>query len=301
MSIKKQSLRFLLRAAKELNLDGKIPDKLYLEMMYRRVFDKSLDLTNPKSFNEKLQWMKLYYRDPLYTMLVDKYAVKQYVLDKAGDAGLKVIPTLGVWENFDDIDFSKLPNQFVLKTTHDSGSVCICKDEMTFDKVRAKKVLTKSLHHNYYLNDREWPYKDVPRRIIAEKYMVDESGVELKDYKFFCFKGEPKLMYIATDRGIDTRFDYFDINFNHLPFKQGFANSEKKIEKPRAWEKMIEISRILSNGIPHVRVDLYDICGEVYFGEYTFYHNSGFTPFEPEEWDYKIGNYFELPSPINNQ
>ena len=280
---------------KELHLDGFIPDKVYLVLLYRRVFNKKLNIDNPKSFNEKLQWLKLYYRDPLYTTLVDKYAVKAYVAEKVNNGSLNIIPTLGIWDSFEDIKFDQLPEQFVLKTTHDSGSVCICKDRNTFDYKKAKKILTKSLKHNYYLNDREWPYKDVPRRIIAEQYMVDESGTELKHYKFFCFNGEPRLMFVATDRPADTRFDYFDINFNHLPFMQGFPNSSKEINKPKGWVTMIEIAKMLSANIPHVRIDLYDINGKIYFGEYTFFHNSGFVPFKPEEWDYKIGNLLELP------
>lgn len=295
MGVKKQLARICLRAMKEVHLDGFIPDKTYLELLYRRVFDKKLDLENPKSFNEKLQWLKLFNQNPLYTALVDKYAVKDYVLNEIRDGSLKIIPTLGVWEYFDEIDFNLLPEQFVLKTTHDSGSVCICKDRNTFDFKEARKILTNSLKHDYYLNDREWPYKNVPRRIIAEKYMIDDSGIGLKDYKFFCFNGEPKMMFIATDRGVDTRFDYYDMEFNHLPFKQGFPNSEKKIEKPKDWNIMVDISKKLSKGFPHVRIDLYDINGDIYFGEYTFFHNSGFTPFFPDEWDCKIGDLLDLP------
>jgi hypothetical protein len=280
---------------KELRIDSLIPDKLYLKLLYRRVFDEELDIDNPKSFNEKLQWLKIYNRDPLYTTLVDKYAVKDYIKNKIKSDDLHIIKTLGVWNSFDEIDFEKLPEQFVLKTTHDSGTVCICKERESFDFSKAKKQLTKSLKHDYYLNDREWPYKSVPRRIIAEEYMVDESGTELKDYKFFCFNGEPKLMFVATDRPIDTRFDYFDIEFNHLPFIQGFPNSDKIIERPKGWSSMVEIARKLSEGIPHVRIDLYDINGKIYFGEYTFFHNSGFVPFYPKEWDYKIGELLELP------
>ena len=295
MGLKKQLSRIYLRAMKEFHLDSFISDKTYLELLYRRVFDKKLDLEHPKSFNEKLQWLKLFNQDPLYTTLVDKYAVKDYVADRVKDGSLNIIPTLGVWNRFDDIDFDKLPEKFVLKTTHDSGSVCICSNRKSFDFKRAKRILTKSLNHNYFFNDREWPYKDVPRRIIGEQYMVDESGTELKDYKFFCFNGMPKFMFIATDRPVDTRFDYFDIDFNHLPFTQGFPNSDKEIKKPKGWATMIEIAKKLSENIPHVRIDLYDINGKIYFGEYTFFHNSGFVPFDPEEWDSTIGDYLDLP------
>ena len=203
-----------------------------------------------------------------------------------------------MWDNFDDIDFDKLPDQFVLKCTHDSGGLVICRDKNKLDKDEAKKKIEKSLERNYYLSGREWPYKNVKRRIIAEKYMVDESGYELKDYKFFCFNGKVKSLFIARDRskqGEETKFDFFDENFNHLPFTNGHPNSEQSYFKPGKFDEMKQLAEILSKEIPHVRVDFYNINGQIYFGELTFYHWSGMVPFVPEEWDYTFGNWIDLP------
>lgn len=245
------------------------------------------------SFNEKLNWMKIHVYNPLWTKLVDKYEVKGWVAKHCPN--VKIIPTLGIWDSFDEIDFSKLPNQFVLKCTHDSGGLVICKDKLKLDKQKAKKKIEKSLHRKFYLLHREYVYKDVPPRIIAEQFMVDESGTELKDYKFFCFDGEPKMFFIATDRPYDTRFDYFDMDFNHLPFKNGHPWASKVIHKPERFDEMVEYAKQLSKGFPFVRVDFYNINGDIYFGELTFYHNAGVVPFDPEEWDYKIGEWLHLP------
>lgn len=275
-------------------------DRKYLEKLYRAKFGKELNLENPQTFNEKLQWLKLYDRKPVYTTMVDKYAAKEYVADKIGEE--YIIPTLGVWDKFDDIDFDALPDQFVLKCTHDSGGLAICKDKKTFDIEAACKKINRCLKRNYYYTFREWPYKDVKPRIIAEKYMVDESGYELKDYKIFCFDGQPKIMFIATDRANpeeETKFDFFDMEFNHLPFQNGHPNAKKSIMQPKGFEKMKELAAKLSAGIPQVRVDFYDIDGKVYFGELTFSHWSGFVPFDPEEWDYKLGSWIDLPQKEN--
>lgn len=186
----------------------------------------------------------------------------------------------------------------MLKTTHDSGTVIICKDKKTFDREAARKRLNRRLKEKYWLYDREWPYKNVKPRIIAEQFMVDESGYELKDYKWFCFGGEPKYLFIATDRenpNEETKFDFFDMNFNHLPITNGHPNATKPIAKPKGFEEMKEIARNLSQGMPHVRVDLYDINGEIYFGELTFCHWGGWVSFQPEEWDYKFGELIQLP------
>ena len=274
-----------------------LSDKKYLEMRYKLRFGKKLDLENPLTYNEKLQWLKLYDRSPEYTKMVDKYEVKKYVADKIGEE--YIIPTLGVWDKFEDIDFDKLPDQFVLKCTHDSGGIVICKDKSKLDKEKAQKKIEKGLKRNYYWASREWPYKDVKPRIIAEKYMVDESGYELKDYKFFCFDGKVKMLFIATDRGVegkDTKFDFFDENFVHLPIKNGHENAEKELACPEGFEKMKELAEKLSKGIPQLRVDFYNINGQIYFGETTFFHWSGMVPFEPEEWDAKLGEYIELPT-----
>ena len=272
-----------------------LTDKAYLKFMYRVRMGKKLNLKNPQTFNEKLQWLKLYDRKPEYTVMVDKEAVKQYVADKIGAE--YIIPTLGVYNNFDEIDFDKLPNQFVLKSTHDSGGVIICKEKSTLDKIMAKEKIERSLKTNYFWRGREWPYKNLKPRIIAEKYMVDESGYELKDYKFFCFDGVPKFLLVAKDRekGKEAKYDYFDENFNHLPFTKGHPSSEPPYFKPDGFEEMKELAEKLSKDIPHVRVDLYNINGKIYFGELTFYPASGFGGFQPEEWDHKIGEWLKLP------
>lgn len=273
-----------------------LPDKIYLQIYYRRIFGRKLNLKDPKTFNEKIQWLKLYDRNPTYSKMVDKYEAKNYVENKIGKE--YIIPTLGVWDEFDKINFSELPNQFVLKTTHDSGGVVIVKDKDKMNLVKTKKIIEDSLNNNYYLQGREWPYKNVKHRIIAEKYMVDESGYELKDYKFFCFNGIAKVMFIASDRqntNEETKFDFFDMEFNHLPFTNGHPNSNKIIIKPKSFEKMKELAEILSEGIPQVRIDFYDINGNIYFGEMTFSHWSGFVPFIPDEWDYRLGSMINLP------
>lgn len=276
-----------------------LPDKVYLKIKYRGVFGKKLDLTNPKTFNEKLQWLKIYDRKPIYTTMVDKYEVKNYVAAVIGEE--YIIPTLGVWDHFDDINFDLLPNKFVLKCTHDSGGLVIVRDKSTLDYAEAKRKIERCLKNNFYYNGREWPYKNVKPRIIAEKYMVDESGYELKDYKFFCFDGFAKAMFIASDRQVDgeeTKFDFYDMDFVHLPFTNGHPNSENKIKRPESFDQMKILAEKLSEGIPHVRVDFYDINGQVYFGELTFAHWSGFVPFEPESWDEKIGEWINLPDSV---
>lgn len=273
-----------------------IPDKLYLKWLFRLRMGYKLNLDNPQTFSEKLQWLKLYNRKPEYTQMVDKVGAKEYVAKIIGEE--YIIPTIGVWDSVDDIDFDKLPNQFVLKCTHDSGGIVICKDKSKLDIESARRVLRKGLKRDFYSTNREWPYKDVKRRIIGEQYMVDESGYELKDYKFFCFDGEPKALFIATDRGVkgeETKFDFFDMEFNHLPFTNGHPNANREIAKPQGFEEMKQLAAKLSQGQPHLRVDFYDINGKIYFGELTFYHWSGTTPFEPREWDYTFGSWIKLP------
>lgn len=268
-------------------------DKRYLEILYKYRLGKKLNLDNPKTFNEKIQWLKLYDRKDLYTRVVDKFEVRKYIEEKIGDKYL--IPLIGVYEKFEDINFTKLPNQFVIKCTHDSGGLVICKDKSKLDINKAKKKINRCLKRNYFYNTREWPYKNVKPRIIIEKYMVDESGVELKDYKFFCYDGEVKSLFVATDRNIDTKFDFFDIKFNKLPLKQYYENGNKKINKPKGYSEMLNLASKLSKGFPHVRVDFYDINGSIYFGELTLSHFSGMKIFEPEEYDYLFGSYIKLP------
>ncbi|RAV30992.1 ATP-grasp fold amidoligase family protein [Sinomicrobium soli] len=273
-----------------------LPGRLYLKLLFFLRLDYKLNLQNPQTFNEKLQWLKLNYRNPDLPKMVDKFDVKKYVGEVIGEK--YVIPTLGVWDTFSEVNFESLPDQFVLKTTHDQGGVVICKDKNQFDIDSAKKKINRHLKKNLYHLSREWPYKNIKPRIIAEKYMVDVKAGELMDYKFFCFDGKPKLLYVASDRqnkkdGI--KFDYFDLDFNLLNITQAYAHSTNEIEKPKCFSKMIKLAEILSKNLPHVRVDFYEINGSLYFGELTFFHHGGFVPFHPEEWDYKIGSYLKLP------
>lgn len=271
-----------------------LPDKVALQVEYLYRFHRLCNFDSPKTYTEKIQWLKLYNRDPKYCTLVDKYEVRGVVKSIIGEDHL--IPLVGgPWDSFDEIDFNSLPKQFVLKSTHDSGGIVICKDKEQFDIDKAKKIINDSLKNNYFWQGREWPYKNIKHKIIAEQYMVDESGVELKDYKFFCFDGKCQFLFIATDRGIDTRFDFFDTDFNHIDVKNGHENSTKVIHRPERFEEMIEIAEKLSTGLPHVRIDLYNINGKIYFGEYTFFHFSGLIPFEPDEWDIKFGEMLILP------
>ena len=272
-------------------------DATLLKLMYKSRTGKTLDLDNPKSFNEKLQWLKLYDRNPLYTKLVDKYDVRSYIAEKIGKEYL--IPLYGVWDHPDEINFDSLPDQFVLKCTHDSGSVIICDDKSTFDINRAKKELKKAQKFNFYYHGREWPYKNVKPRIIAEKYMLNTANsTELTDYKWYCFDGVAKAMFIVTDRqipGEEKKLDYFDMEFRHLPFTFGGPNASRPIEKPTSFELMRELAERVSQNIPHVRVDFYEVDGQVYFGEMTFYDGCGMERFQPEEWDDILGSWICLP------
>lgn len=276
-----------------------LPDSVYLCLFYRFLMGKRLNLRNPKTFNEKLQWLKLYYRRPEYTTMVDKYAVKDYVASVIGSE--HVIPTLGVWDKTKAIEWDKLPNQFVLKTTHGGGSegVIICKDKNKLDKKKVVEKLNVSLQQDVYQTAREWPYKNVQRRIIAEEYVDPVPGLnDLPDYKFFCFDGEVKALFVGTERqkeGEDVKFDFFDADFNHLPFKQGHENAAIMPSKPKNFELMKQLATKLSKGIPHVRVDLYDTGSQVLFGELTFYHFGGVVPFRPEKWDMWFGEMLKLP------
>lgn len=273
-----------------------LPDKVFLEAAFRARFGRKLNLNNPETFNEKLQWLKLYNRKPEYTKMVDKFLVRDYVKEKIGEEYL--IPLLGVWDDPEKIDFDELPMQFVLKCNHNSGlGMCICKDKNSLDINKVKEELKKGINQNYYLTSREWPYKDVPRRIIAEKYMVDESGYELKDYKFYCFDGKVKLVMINSDRmsSEKTKANYFDENYQPLDFVWGYENAEIPPQKPEKFEEMKYLAEKLSEGITHVRIDFYQTPSGIYFGEITFFDGSGFDAIEPIEWDYKIGSWLKLP------
>ena len=267
-------------------------------MQFKKRMGYSLNLNCPQTFDEKLNWLKLYNRTPLYTKLVDKYEVKRYVAEKIGSE--HVIPPLGVWDKFDDIDFEKLPRQFVLKCTHDSGGLVICKDKATFDFVLAKEKITRALHKNYYWECREWPYKKVKPRIMAEKYMEDSVDAELRDYKFYTFDGVPKFLLLATNRQCSERqlsFDYFDMDFNHLPLQNHWHpnNSVDDLHKPSRFEEMKRLIPLLTSGMPQVRVDFYEVDGHVYFGELTFFDQGGYLMIQPNSWELEWGRMIKLP------
>lgn len=273
-----------------------LPDEIYLKLLFRAIMGKKLNLDNPTTYSEKLQWIKLYDRNPLYTRLVDKYQVKEYVKNKIGEK--YIIPTIGVWDSFDQIDFLKLPEQFVMKCTHDSGGLIICKDKSQLDKAKAKHKIEKYLHKSFYWFGREWPYKNVQPRIIVEQYMEDKKTKELRDYKFFAFNGVVKAVFIATERqnsSGETKFDFFDENFNHLNLINGHPNADITPEKPICFEEMKLLASQLSEGLPEARIDFYEVDGCVYFGEITFFHWSGLKPFVPEEWDEIFGGWIKLP------
>ena len=276
------------------NASKLVPDRIYLEHRYKKRMGKKLNLDPPVTYNEKLNWIKLYDRDPKYNKLVDKLAVRNYVTERIGEEYL--VPLLGVWERAEDIDFDSLPDRFVLKCTHDSESVVICKDKSKLDVKATRKKLAAALKINFYYYNREWVYKDIKPRIIAEEYLEDEKDAELRDYKIFCFDGVPKAMFIAVDRAIHkTKFDFYDMDFNHLDLKQHYPNSDQPVHKPISFDRMKELASILSAGLYHVRVDFYEVNGKIYFGELTFFHHGGNTPFEPEEWDYIFGEWLRLP------
>ncbi len=276
-----------------------LPDKIYLKWMFRLKMGKRLNLRNPQTFSEKLQWLKLYNRKPEYTQMVDKYAVKDYVAKRIGDEF--IIPTLGVWDNAEDIDWDSLPDKFVLKTTHGGGSsgVVICRDKSAFDRENAIKRLRYSLENDdIYRTLKEWPYKNVVKRVIAEKYIEPRPDTnDLPDYKFFCFNGEPKYCQVISGRGTNMCIDFFDHEWNHQPFheprKYPFADVEPK--KPKCYENMWVLARKLAQDKAFSRIDFYEIGDDIYFGEITFYPTSGFGGFKPTDYDSILGQMLVLP------
>lgn len=272
-------------------------DKTSLKIQYRIKMGRRLNLKNPKRFTEKLQWLKLYDRKPEYTKMVDKITAKDYVANIIGDQ--YIIPTLGTWHHFDEIDFDTLPDKFVLKTNHGGGgsAVVICKDKNKFNKARAKYLLEYSLKHSVYPNLREWPYKNVKPMILAEQILEGNSDNGINDFKFYCFNGIPRVLLIASNRFTTHNFNYFDMDFNPLPIEsvEGKPVDKDLMEKPEKFEEMKAVAMALSNGITHVRVDLYEVAGKVYFGELTFYDSSGFDNLNSDKVDIEWGSWMTLP------
>lgn len=280
---------------------SKTPADEFLKRMYRFYMGRELNLDNPKLYTEKLQWLKLYDHRSEYTNMVDKYVAKQFVIERIGAE--YVIPLLEVWERVEDIDFALLPDKFVLKTTHDSGGLVICKDKSQLNIKETRKKLNYFLKRHYYDCNREWPYKNIKPRIIAEAYMEDSVYKELRDYKFFTFGGVPKVLYIAQGRGKGepTVADFFDMNFMHLPLTIDHEMASTPPEAPKNFVLMKNLAAKLSEGTPQLRVDFYEVNGKVYFGEMTFFHCSGLAPFHPEKWDEILGGWVELPKPASKE
>lgn len=274
----------------------RLNDEKYLKILYKQIFNKKLNLENPQTFNEKLQWLKLYDRNPEYTKMVDKYQVKKYVSNIIGEK--YIIPTLGIYNNFDEIDFNKIPNQFVIKCTHDSGSTIVCKEKSKFEKDNAKKIIDESLKKNFFYQFREWPYKNVKPRIIIEKYMEDSELKELVDYKVYAFNGECDYLMACYDREKgNTKFFYYDRDWNLI---KRFSNDgikygdSIKIPKPKELNKMFEFASILSKNIPFVRVDFYEANGKLYFGELTFYPTAGFDVDRTKDIEKYLNNKLKI-------
>ena len=270
-------------------------DRLYLKLMFHLRVGYSLNLEDPKTFNEKLNWLKIYYHNPIMPMLADKFAVKEIVAKLIGQE--YVVNNYGVWDDFDDIDFNKLPDKFVLKTTNDSMGVIVCKDKKSFDVLAAKKQIGKGSKSNYFYAKREWVYKDIPRRIIADQYLEDGTGMQLRDYKFWCFNGVPKYMYF-TIKGEKSYENFYDMDFNIVDIDHGFKRFVPEFVRPEAYEEMKHLAEIISKDLPFARIDFFYVKGKVYFGEVTFYDWAGMRAFSNYDTDLKLGELITLPNPL---
>lgn len=291
-------LRLLWNLSVSHGLTNIIPDKTFLKINYRVKKGKKLNLKNPKSFNEKIQWIKLYDHNPKYTKMVDKYEAKKYVSEIIGEQ--HIIPTFGIYDKFSDIDFDILPNSFVMKCTHDSGGLVIVKDKKALNVEEARAKIERCLHYNYYFAGREWAYKNVKPRIIIEKYMEDPSGENgedgLFDYKVFCFDGKPKIIQVDFNRFIDHKRNLYDIDWKYINAVIEYPTDPNYIiKKPEVLEEMLSLASNLSKAIPFVRVDFYCIHNRIFFGELTLYHGSGTELFEPELFGDVMGSYIKLP------
>lgn len=272
-------------------------DKLYIKMKYWVCTGKFLNLRNPRTFWDKLNWMKLNYRRDDLWRYVDKYEVKQLVSDLIGEE--HIVKTIGVFNSFDEIDFSVLPERFVMKCTHDSGSYIICKDKSKLNIKQARNKIEKGLRRNYFYNSREYPYKSLVPRIIVEEYLDDSGTDALTDYKFFCFNGEPKIMYVSNDASKNAHTDFFDMNYEHLDLRIKDPNSEIPPEKPHLFEEMKNLAGLLCTGFPHVRIDFYVVNNNIYLGEFTFFHNGGNSLLHPTKWNEIWGQWIDLPEKVN--
>ncbi len=268
-------------------------DSLYLRIYYFLYTGRALNLYNPTRFGEKIQWLKLYNSSDVCSIMVDKYLVRQYVESKVGAEYL--IPMIGIYDRWEDIDFDKLPNQFVIKTTHDSGGVVICQDKKTFDFANAESIIKKSFNFNFFWQGRERPYKNVRPRIIIEKFMKDDESNDLKDYKIWCFNGEPYIIQVDSQRYVYHRRNIYDVNWNKMPIRMWYPPKEEIDKKPCQLDIMLDFAKKMSQGFPFLRVDVYDVNNKIYFGELTFHPAGGVQPISPDEWDIKLGEKLLLP------
>lgn len=288
--------RIVFKFLEKFNFVNILPDQLYLRMMFKCRMGYRLHLKKPVTFSEKLQWLKLYNRKDIYTTMVDKYRVKDYVANILGEE--YIIPTLGVFKKFEEIDFSKLPKQFVIKCNHDSGGLIIVRDKSKVEYESMQRIISETMHNNYYLHGREWPYKNIDRRIIVEKYMEDNSGVSLRDYKFYCFNGEPKFLYLSEglENHETAKISFVTLDWTLAEFyRKDYQTFTELPEKPINFQKMIDSARLLAKSIPFVRIDFYEINGHMYFGEITFFPTSGMAKFYPEQYDELLGHMIQLP------
>lgn len=271
-------------------------DRLFIKVKYRLFLEQKCNLDNPKTFQEKLQWIKLNDRKEIYHQMVDKVEVKKFIAEMVGEE--YVIPTIGVYDRFEDIDFDALPNEFIIKNTHDSGSYYICTDKSKLDKEAAKEKLDVHKDNDYYIYHREWPYKGLKHRIIIEPLLHDDSCPYLRDFKFYTFNGEPKLFYVTSDKGmgLPTKQDFFDCQGNHLEIQDiHYPNNPQTPSLPINLEKMVEFSRILAKDTYHLRVDFYEVNGLIYVGEMTFFEGAGFCAFTPEKYNCILGDWIAIP------
>lgn len=272
-----------------------LSDKSFIKKMYKERMDKEINLSNPKTFCEKQNWLKLYDRKPIYTVMVDKYLAREFVAERIGEEYL--VPLLGVWDNADDIDFSVLPDKFVLKCNHNSD-VTICTDKSSLDIEKTRKKLNEQLSMDYYTHKREWPYKNIPRKIICEKFMENTNGEDLVDYKLFCFNGTPKFVMVNSNRFSEggVKVDMYDMQWNHMDMQDGhYPNAGDIFNKPDCFNKMCALAKNLSKGTPFLRVDFNYWDNKLYFGELTFFHSAGLESFMPEKWDETLGSWINLP------
>lgn len=298
----KNKIRTMLKILTSQKIFNILPDKTYLKIKYKLNVDKSLNLKEPETFNEKLQWLKLYDRKDIYSMMVDKYESKDFISKIIGKE--YIIPTIGIYDSFEEIDFDKLPKQFVIKCTHDSGGVIVCKDKKKFDREMARKKINKCLKNNYFYLSREWPYKNVKPRVIVEKYL----GENLIDYRFYCFEGIPKYVYVYSnesningDKPEPVHCDIYDMNWKRANYKQKCPPSNQNIEKPKNFKNMIELSKKLSKNCKFLRVDFYEINGKLYNGELTFFPGGGMSKFYPEKMDKELGKLINIKSVEKNE